>query len=1132
MYSFIFKSIARGFGFAAAAIGLIVIAGRLSGIQSLTGILPHMPVMAISAATCFVLSGTALIIAVDGSEKRFHKHIFKALCAAIIIVGLFALSEYDLNSDFVIPGLVLGIPPYSAASFTLIGLSLLLLSSRDGIYSQFLAISTIVITSLTLIAYAYGVEDLYDVTYQHGITLPGSIALFLLGAGLLFARPDTGLMRMISSERIDGFLVRRLLPVAILLPIILGWLRLKGERAGLYSTEFGLLLFASSNIIILVAVIIRYTRFLERSDIERFRMEEDLHKVNRALKTRSKCNMALVKAISEKELLDSICATIVETGGYSMAWVGYAGKAEGEVEPQACTALRDSVQNRGGLHWVDDGCNKGPAEAALRRGEPVICKDKFCEKCFSSWHEMAVKRGFHSSIALPLVSDGKTLGALSIYTSEPEAFDKNELGLLMELANDLSFGIITLRTQAEHKRVDEENRLLKSIALSIAGAEDMHSAIDIVLSRVCEFTRWTLGEAWMPNHDGTALRCARIWTCGAGRESLEEGNERASFGSGEVLANRVWKLQEPEWLNDLVADNNASIRINNAFTVTLRAALAVPIVAGGSVLAVLVFYRCEPCAKEEPSVKVIAAVAAQLGSVLQRKLMEDELKESERKYRLLVESIPQRIFLKDRNSVYVSCNGNYASDLKILPEEIIGKSDYDFYPARLAEKYRADDKYIMESGIVLDIEEEYIKDEQEYFVHTVKTPVKDRQGNPTGVLGLFWDITESRRAAEERKKLEAQIRQMQKMEAVGQLTSGIAHDFNNMLAAIMISGSLLEKKVSDPKLKLLVQQILSASDKATNLTKGLLAFSRKQTIDIRPVSLNNLISNIEMLLTRIIGEEIKFKVDLPEENLSILADAGQIEQVLINLATNARDAMPEGGLLYVSSRSVDLDSSFAEAHALDAPGPYIMITVTDTGIGMNSSTAERIYEPFFTTKEVGKGTGLGLSIIYGIIKQHNGFINVYSEPGKGTAFNIYLPAARTKSETAESVQALPPPRGTETILLAEDNSEVRDLTRTFLKIAGYTVIEARDGEEAFQKFAENQEAISLLILDVVMPKRSGKDVYSAALRQKPGIKAIFTSGYNEDVIHRKGIIDHDLNFISKPYVPTDFLRKIREVLES
>ena len=520
-------------------------------------------------------------------------------------------------------------------------------------------------------------------------------------------------------------------------------------------------------------------------------------------------------------------------------------------------------------------------------------------------------------------------------------------------------------------------------------------------------------------------------------------------------------------------------------------------------------------------------------SVNELKKREKEARESESRYRTLLENLPQKIFLKDIRSAYIVCNEQYARDFKIRPEEIRGKTDYDFFPGGLAEKYRMDDQRIIGSGETEELEESYVVDGKEFFVRTVKTPVRDEDGKIQGVLGIFWDITDKKLAEKEREELETQLRHMQKMEAITQLTSGIAHDFNNMLTAIIGNGYILQTKLGrESGLMPQVEDILYTAERAAHLTHRLLTFSRRQIIDIRPVSLNGIIENVEKLLLRIIEEDINLTVKLAGKDISVMADTGQIEQVLVNLAANARDAMPEGGSLFISTEVINLNNSFVNIHAYGKPGKYALITVADTGSGMDEETEKRIFEPFFTTKKVGKGTGLGLSIVYGIVKQHHGYINVYSEMGKGTLLKIYLPLIETEAEVVIYETPAVPATGTETILLTEDEARVRVLTKTVLEDFGYEVIEAADGEEAVSKFAMHKDKIKLLILDAIMPKKNGKEAYHEMIKIQPGIKTIFTSGYNEEIIHKNGMLDEGFNFIPKPFIPTELLRKVREVLDS
>lgn len=385
----------------------------------------------------------------------------------------------------------------------------------------------------------------------------------------------------------------------------------------------------------------------------------------------------------------------------------------------------------------------------------------------------------------------------------------------------------------------------------------------------------------------------------------------------------------------------------------------------------------------------------------------------------------------------------------------------------------------------------------------------------------------------EKQHIEAQLLQAQKMEAVGQLAGGVAHDFNNILTAIISYGNVLHMKMQqeDP-LRRHVERILSASEKAATLTQSLLAFSRKQPVTLQPVNLAGVIKNIEKLLSRLIREDMEFRINLASEETVIMGDAGQIEQVLMNLVTNAKDAISEGGLLTIGTEVVELDQTFVDEHGGGEAGEYALLSVADSGTGMDSETASRIFEPFFTTKETGKGTGLGLAVVYGIIKQHRGIVNVYSQPGLGTTFKIYFPLIHLTAEEKELPALQTPEKGAEIILLAEDDEDIREVTKSIFEEFGYAVIVAEDGEDAINKFMQNKDRISLLITDVIMPGKNGKEVYKKASGIRPDLKVLFTSGYTADIISKKGLIDEGVPFISKPASPTILLKKVREVLDN
>ncbi|MDD3845111.1 MAG: PAS domain S-box protein [Syntrophorhabdaceae bacterium] len=382
----------------------------------------------------------------------------------------------------------------------------------------------------------------------------------------------------------------------------------------------------------------------------------------------------------------------------------------------------------------------------------------------------------------------------------------------------------------------------------------------------------------------------------------------------------------------------------------------------------------------------------------------------------------------------------------------------------------------------------------------------------------------------ELKRLEDRLRQSQKMEAIGNLAGGVAHDFNNILTTIMGYASLLQQETGDnSRARSHVEQILSASQRAANLTQSLLAFSRHRTVSLKPLNLNESLKSAEKLLKRLLTEDIEFRLILTDGDTTILADATEIDQILFNLVSNARDAMTRGGRLTIETGIVEMDSYYLKAHGFGQPGKYVSIAVSDTGTGMDEATRERMFDPFFTTKEIGKGTGLGLATVYGIVSQHNGYINVYSEPGKGATFRIFFPLAAPAAKEEEP-PAVDVNGGDETILIAEDNESVMTLIKEVLRKYGYRTLEASDGEEAVEIFRDNK-GIDLVILDSVMPRKNGREACEDIRKIDPGMKVLFISGHTRDTRLDRGIADEEVDFLPKPLSPIKLLQTIREILD-
>jgi PAS domain S-box-containing protein len=405
-------------------------------------------------------------------------------------------------------------------------------------------------------------------------------------------------------------------------------------------------------------------------------------------------------------------------------------------------------------------------------------------------------------------------------------------------------------------------------------------------------------------------------------------------------------------------------------------------------------------------------------------------------------------------------------------------------------------------------------------------PLHDAAGQVTGILSIAADVTELR-------QLEGQYRQAQKMEAVGRLAGGIAHDFNNLLTAIIGTTSLvLEDLGLESRARLDIQEIEKAAKRAAGLTRQLLIFSRQQVLEPRALDLNALVANLEKMLYRLIGEDVEL-VTKPAAALgAVRADPGQIEQAIVNLVVNARDAMPQGGRLTIETAEVELDRGYVAGHVPTQPGPYVLLAISDTGVGMDGATKARLFEPFFTTKEPGRGTGLGLATVYGIVKQSGGYVWAYSEPGHGTTFKIYLPRVAETPEAPEATTGTPTPaRGSETVLVVEDQEEVRKLTRRVLQARGYTVLTARDGAEALEIIDQQATRIHLMVTDVVMPGMNGRDLAQLACARRNDLKVLYVSGYTGEAVLQHRLLEPGVAFLQKPFTPDVLARKTREVLD-
>ena len=517
---------------------------------------------------------------------------------------------------------------------------------------------------------------------------------------------------------------------------------------------------------------------------------------------------------------------------------------------------------------------------------------------------------------------------------------------------------------------------------------------------------------------------------------------------------------------------------------------------------------------------------AVLMDITRQKLAEETLRASEERYRDLFENAKDMIYTRDLEGKLTSVNKEMERITGYTREELIGMNILEIVAPEhrpVVEQFIRDSN--AEASQVTREAELITKDGRRVPVQA-NVRVICRDGKPVEVEAICRDLSEQ-------KQMQAQLWQAQKMEAVGRLAGGVAHDFNNLLNVIGgYSEMLLDEAGKGSTLRHYAEEIRKAADQAASVTRQLLAFSHKQVLQPRVLDLTGLVTDLSKMLRRLIGEDVQLSTVLQPALGLVKADPSQLEQVIMNLAVNSRDAMPQGGRLTIETANVELDEEYTRLHPPCQPGPYVLLAVSDTGVGMNARTRANIFEPFFTTKPLGKGTGLGLSMVYGIVKQSGGYISVYSEPGHGTTFKIYLPRVEATGEFLQERQAVASlPRGPETVLVVEDEPAVRELAREFLESSGYQVLDAEGGPAALELVKQYPSPIHVLLTDVIMPKMSGKELVGEVMKLLPKTKILYMSGYTDDIIADHGILEAGTYFLQKPFTRDALASKVRKVLE-
>jgi PAS domain S-box-containing protein len=832
---------------------------------------------------------------------------------------------------------------------------------------------------------------------------------------------------------------------------------------------------------------------ITRDITARKRSEQAVRNMTRALDMLGRANEAVVRATTEIGLYHRMCEVIVEVGGYCMAWIGLAENDPGKtVRPIAYEGHDGDYLDRARITWADAERGRGPTGTAIRDGVVQTSRNCADDPRLALWRDQLLKRGFAASIALPLRDDSRVFGALTIYSRDPGSFGPEEVALLTRLADNLSYGVVALKARADRESA------ARTLEQAIERAERVESLLQDAIDNVAD-------GLVMCNEGYRRLyhyQTGSSWAAGCTSEQI--------LSQGLALGKYPEAIgREQEWLDEWRRRN-----------LVVPASIERPLADGRWLLVTKRRMRD-------------GGIAILLIDITALKQAQSALRDSEASLERAQEIAKIGSWEVDIASGALTWSrqlyrmGGFPPDFKptranapsrVHPADLQLQLDWI---ADLAAGRKRDTVDIRVTG----------PDGKERVYLTEGRPVVDADGVIRRIAGTSQDVTE-------RRLIERTLAQSQKMDAIGQLTGGMAHDFNNMLGVIIGNLDLMKPAVrADALASELCAEARDGAARCADLVRRLLAFARRQSLRPAQIDVNALVSELSRLLGRTLGEHVMLTLDFGAALWPVKVDASQLEAALVNLATNARDAMPKGGQLVIATRNATLDASYAAQHPDVSAGDYALIEVCDTGTGISPEIVGRIFEPFFTTKATGQGTGLGLSMTFGFVKQSGGHLTVYSEPGLGTTFRIYLPRGDTRSDSGEAATASMPNAdmvvgGHETILVVEDNAQLRRTAGRQLTELGYTVRESDSAAPALA-ILSGGEKVDLLFTDIVMPgTMDGLELANQASRLRPGLRVLLTSGFPGGHGADQRLADSPFRLLGKPYSFWELAQTVRLVLDA